>query len=71
MAFTNAAAKEKYFDFDRGIDANANSIVKALGKAHNFIMWFFVRDSWIALVPRWGGTLMLILTLLKLTGVIK
>lgn len=71
MAFTNAAVKEKYFDFDRGIDANANKMTKALGRAYNFIMWFFVRDSWIALLPRWGGAIMIILTLLRLVGVIK
>ena len=70
MTLTNTAAKEKYFDFDRGIDANANGIVKALGRAYNFIMWFFVRDSWMALLPRWCGAILYLIAILRLFRVI-
>ncbi len=69
MTFVNAVEENrKYPDLDRGIDANAAIAVKVLKRTYNFVMWFFVRDSWIALLPRWCGTILLVLAILQLTG---
>ena len=61
----------RYPDLDRDIDINATMAVKALKRAYNFVMWFFVRDSWIALLPRWCGTIILVLVILQLAGIVK
>ena len=61
----------RYTDLDRDIDINATMAVKALKRAYNFVMWFFVRDSWIALLPRWCGTIILVLVILQLAGIVK
>ena len=61
----------KYPDLDRDIDINDTIAVKALKRAYNFVMWFFVRDSWIALLPRWCGTIILVLVILQLAGIVK
>ena len=67
MTLANTAQEsDRYFDFNRNVDVNATKVTKALSKAYNFVMWFFVRDSWIALLPRWCGTIMLVLTMLRL-----
>ncbi len=68
MAVTNVAEKERYFDFDRGIGTNSGKMMKALIRAYNFLMWFFVRDSWMALLPRWCGFLLFLLAILRITG---
>ena len=71
MTFANAGENVKYPDLDRGIDVNSTAAAKTLKRAYNLVMWFFVRDSWMALLPRWCGTIILILVILQLTGVIK
>ncbi|HLD97586.1 MAG TPA: hypothetical protein VI934_04535 [Candidatus Nanoarchaeia archaeon] len=60
MTFANTADENiKYPDLDRGIDVNAAIAVKTLKRTYNFVMWFFVRDSWMALLPRivWDNTI--------------
>lgn len=72
MTFVNAVDDNiKYPDLDRGIDADTAIAVKALKRAYNFVMWFFVRDSWMALLPRWCGTIIIVLVILQLTGIVK
>ena len=71
MAFANSAEDIKYPDLDAGIDINSTAPAKMLKRTYNLIMWFFVRDSWIALLPRWCGTIILFLVILQLTGMIK
>ena len=70
MTAINIAEKERYFDFDRGIDANASAVMKVLNRAYNLIMWFFVRDSWMALLPRWCGAILYLIAILRLFRVI-
>ncbi len=71
MTFANSAEDIKYPDLDTGIDINSTAQAKMLKRTYNLIMWFFVRDSWIALLPRWCGTIILFLVILQLTGIIK
>ena len=72
MIFANTAEENiKYPDLDRGVDINAATAVKTLKRTCNLVMWFFVRDSWIALLPRWCGTIIIVLVILQLTGIVK
>ena len=67
MTFANTAEENiKYPDLDRGIDINAAVAVKAIKRTYNLIMWFFIRDSWMALLPRWCGTILFVIAILKL-----
>lgn len=70
MVANIAVEKDKYFNFDRDISANANILVKTMGRTYNFIMWFFVRDSWMALLPRWCGAVLYAIAILRLFRVI-
>ena len=72
MTFANTAEENiKYPDLDVGVDINAAIAVKTLKRACNLIMWFFVRDSWMALLPRLCGTIIIVLVILQLTGIVK
>ncbi|MBI2581147.1 hypothetical protein HYV85_05085 [Candidatus Woesearchaeota archaeon] len=72
MTFVNAVEENrKYPDLDRGINTDTAIAVKALKRTYNLIMWFFVRDSWMALLPRWCGTIIIVLVILQLTGIVK
>lgn len=71
MTLTNAAQEsDKYFDFDRNVDINAPEVTKALRRLYNFVMWFFVRDSWMALLPRWCGAILYLIAILRMFRVI-
>ncbi len=66
MTFANSAENVKYPDLDRGIDINSTAAAKAVKRAYNLVMWFFMRDSWMALLPRWCGIILLAIAILKL-----
>ena len=71
MTFANSAEDIKYPDLDTGININSTAQAKMLKRTYNLIMWFFVRDSWMALLPRRCGTIIIVLVILQLTGIVK